>query len=182
MPDTLLAISGLRAGYGSTEILRGVDLTVGEGEIVAVLGSNGTGKSTLNRTISGVMRATQGTIRFIGAAIEQEPPKAIVARGLIHVPEGRRIFPNLTVSENLDLGAYRRARARRGINRSRVFSIFPRLAQRPRPARRNAVRRRTADARHRARVDVRAQAPDPRRAVARPVPAPGRRAVRAYQD
>jgi branched-chain amino acid transport system ATP-binding protein len=130
MSEHLLAISGLRAGYGTTEILRGIDLTVGEGEIVAVLGSNGTGKSTLNRTISAVMRASHGTIRFLGAAIEQEPPKAIVARGLIHVPEGRRIFPNLTVRENLDLGAYRRARARRNINRSRVFSIFPRLFER----------------------------------------------------
>ena len=130
MLDALLAISGLRAGYGSTEILRGVDLTVGPGEIVAVLGSNGTGKSTLNRTISGVMRASQGTIRFDGAAIERERPAVIVARGLIHVPEGRRIFPNLTVRENLDLGAYRRARARRENNRSRVFSIFPRLAER----------------------------------------------------
>jgi branched-chain amino acid transport system ATP-binding protein len=130
MPDALLAISGLRAGYGSIEILRGVDLTVGLGEIVAVLGSNGTGKSTLNRTISGVMRAWQGSIRFDGAAIERERPAVIVARGLIHVPEGRRIFPNLTVRENLDLGAYRRARPRRGTNRSRVFSIFPRLFER----------------------------------------------------
>jgi branched-chain amino acid transport system ATP-binding protein len=130
MPDALLAISGLRAGYGATEILRGVDLMVGAGEIVAVLGSNGTGKSTLNRTISGVMRASHGTIRFEGAAIERERPAVIVARGLIHVPEGRRIFPNLTVRENLDLGAYRRARARREQNRSRVFSIFPRLAER----------------------------------------------------
>ena len=130
MPDALLAISGLRAGYGSTEILRGVDLIVGPGEIVAVLGSNGTGKSTLNRTISGVMRASEGTIRFDGTAIERERPAVIVARGLIHVPEGRRIFPNLTVRENLDLGAYRRARARRETNRSRVFSIFPRLAER----------------------------------------------------
>ena len=130
MPDALLAISGLHAGYGATEILRGVDLTVGPGEIVAVLGSNGTGKSTLNRTISGVMRASEGTIRFDGTAIERERPAVIVARGLIHVPEGRRIFPNLTVRENLDLGAYRRARARRETNRSRVFSIFPRLAER----------------------------------------------------
>src|SRR6476619_2501854 len=130
MAESLLAISDLRAGYGATEILRGIDLTVGESEVVAVLGSNGTGKSTLNRTISGVMRATHGTIRFLDAAIEQEPPKVIVARGLIHVPEGRRIFPNLTVRDNLDLGAYRRAGAHRGQNRSRVFSIFPRLAER----------------------------------------------------
>jgi branched-chain amino acid transport system ATP-binding protein len=125
-----LAVRGLCAGYGATEILRGVDLTVGHGEIVAVLGSNGAGKSTLNRTISGVVRPWRGSIRFGDAAIEREQPKAIVARGLIHVPEGRRIFPNMTVSENLDLGAYRRARARRSINRNRVFAIFPRLAER----------------------------------------------------
>ena len=129
MPE-LLAINGLRAGYGPTEILRGVDLIVGEAEIVAVLGSNGTGKSTLNRTISGVLRASHGNIQFQGASITNDSPAKIVARGLIHVPEGRRIFPNLTVRENLDLGAYRRARARRQPNRERVFSIFPRLAER----------------------------------------------------
>ena len=130
MPEPLLAISGLHAGYGETEILRGVGLTVAPGEIVAVLGSNGAGKSTLNRTISGVMRAARGTIRFAEAAIERERPSAIVARGLIHVPEGRRIFPNMTVRENLDLGAYRRGRARRSDNMSKVFAIFPRLAER----------------------------------------------------
>jgi branched-chain amino acid transport system ATP-binding protein len=132
MPDALLAIRGLHAGYGTTEVLRGVDLTVDHGEIVAVLGSNGAGKSTLNRTISGVMRAWNGTIHFQDRAIERERPSVIVAHGLIHVPEGRRIFPNMTVRENLDLGAYRRARARRKTNRSRVFSIFPRLAERQR--------------------------------------------------
>jgi branched-chain amino acid transport system ATP-binding protein len=92
MAEPVLALSGVHAGYGATEILRGVDLTVGQGEIVAVLGSNGAGKSTLNRTISGVMRAWRGAIRFEDAAIERERPAAIVARGLIHVPEGRRIF------------------------------------------------------------------------------------------
>ena len=141
MADALLAISGLHAGYGTTEVLRGVDLTVDQGEIVAVLGSNGAGKSTLNRTISGVLRAWNGTIKFQDTAIEHERPSVIVAHGLIHVPEGRRIFPNMTVRENLDLGAYRRARARRKTNRSRVFSIFPRLGRTPAPARRNAVRR-----------------------------------------
>jgi branched-chain amino acid transport system ATP-binding protein len=130
MPEPVLAVSGLYAGYGTTEILRGVDLTVGHGEIVAVLGSNGAGKSTLNRTISGVMRPWRGTIRFVDAAIERERPAAIVARGLIHVPEGRCIFPNMTVRENLDLGAYRRGRARREQNRSQVSAIFPRLAER----------------------------------------------------
>jgi branched-chain amino acid transport system ATP-binding protein len=130
MLEPILAVSGLRAGYGATEILRGVDLVVGHGEIVAVLGANGAGKSTLNRAISGVVRPWDGAIRFADAAIERERPAAIVARGLIQVPEGRRIFPNLTVRENLDLGAYRRGRARRAQNRARVLSIFPRLAER----------------------------------------------------
>jgi branched-chain amino acid transport system ATP-binding protein len=130
MAEPLLAIAALHAGYGDTEVLRGVDLDVGAGEIVAVLGSNGVGKSTLNRTISGVVRARGGTVRFDGSSIAHERPAAIVARGLIHVPEGRRIFPNLSVRENLDLGSYRRAAARRAENRDRVYAIFPRLAQR----------------------------------------------------
>ena len=127
----LLAIDGLHAGYGATEILRGIDLAVNDGEIVAVLGSNGAGKSTLNQAISGVLRPWRGAIRFAGAAIERARPSAIVAHGLIHVPEGRRIFPNMTVAENLDLGCYRRARPRREQNRERVYGIFPRLAERP---------------------------------------------------
>src|SRR5580692_7057661 len=128
--EPLLAVESLHTGYGSTEILRGIDLAVLPGEIVTVLGANGVGKSTLSRTISGVMRSWRGTIRFKTNAIERERPADIVARGLIHVPEGRRIFPNMTVRENLDMGAYRRGRARRGDNRARVFSIFPRLAER----------------------------------------------------
>jgi len=107
-----------------------VDLTVRQGEIVAVLGANGAGKSTLNQAISGLVRPWSGAIRFADAAIERERPAAIVAHGLIHVPEGRRIFPNMTVRENLDLGAYRRGRACREPNRTKVFSIFPRLAER----------------------------------------------------
>jgi len=130
MPEPILAVSGLHAGYGTTEILRGVDLTVRQGEIVAVLGANGAGKSTLNQAISGLVRPWSGAIRFADTAIERERPAAIVAHGLIHVPEGRRIFPNMTVRENLDLGAYRRGRACREPNRTKVFSIFPRLAER----------------------------------------------------
>src|SRR5579864_3136205 len=130
MAEPLLAVSGLAAGYGATEVLRDIDLAVAPGEIVAILGANGAGKSTLNRVISGVLRATRGKIHFAGSAIEGEPPAAIVQRGLIHVPEGRCIFPDLTVAENLDLGGYRRARARRHRNRERVFAIFPRLAER----------------------------------------------------
>ena len=130
MTTPLLAIEGLRAGYGETEVLRGIDLTVNAGEIVTVLGSNGVGKSTLNRTLSGILRPQAGVIRFDGASIERETCAAIVARGLIHVPEGRRVFPNLTVRENLDLGSYGRARERRAENRERVFEIFPRLRER----------------------------------------------------
>jgi branched-chain amino acid transport system ATP-binding protein len=131
MPERpLLEVGNLVAGYGAADVLRGIDLMVGAGEIVAVLGANGAGKSTLNRTISGVVRARAGTIRFDGAAIEREAPAAIVARGLVQVPEGRRIFPNLSVRDNLDLGSYRRARARRAVNRDRVFAIFPRLRDR----------------------------------------------------
>jgi branched-chain amino acid transport system ATP-binding protein len=126
----LLAVDGLHAGYGATEILRGVSLAVNEGEIVAVLGSNGAGKSTLNRAISGVLRPWHGQIRFSGEPIERARASTIVSHGLIHVPEGRRIFPNMSVRENLDLGCYRRARQRRTENCERVFSIFPRLAER----------------------------------------------------
>jgi branched-chain amino acid transport system ATP-binding protein len=130
MSDPLLQIAGLHAGYGDIEILRGIDLTLAAGEIVAVLGANGAGKSTLNRAISGVLRPGAGSIRFDGAAIEHDAASAIVARGLVHVPEGRRIFPNLSVRDNLDLGSYRRGRARRAANRERVYGIFPRLRER----------------------------------------------------
>jgi branched-chain amino acid transport system ATP-binding protein len=128
--SALLEVEGLRAGYGETEVLRGIDFDVRDGEIVAVLGSNGVGKSTLNRTLSGILRARAGAIRFDGAEVTGERPPRIVARGLIHVPEGRRIFPNMSVGENLDLGSYRRARARRAENRERVLTTFPRLRER----------------------------------------------------
>ena len=128
--EALLDVRDLHAGYGETEVLRGVDLTIAPGEIVAVLGSNGVGKSTLNRALSGIVCARAGAIKFEGHDVAHEKPQAIVARGLIHVPEGRRVFPNLTVRENLDLGSYRRGAQRRAQNRDRVFSIFPRLRER----------------------------------------------------
>src|SRR5664279_6614251 len=123
--EALLHVRGLHAGYGEIEILRGIDLVVGAGDIVAVLGSNGAGKSTLNLAISGVVPARQGSIEFDGHSIQNASPAEIVAAGLVHVPEGRRIFPNMSVAENLDLGSYRRASARRAANRERIFSIFP---------------------------------------------------------
>jgi len=128
--NPVLDVRGLHAGYGETEVLRGLDLFVAPGEVVAVLGSNGVGKSTLNRTISGILRARSGSIGFDGANIEHADSSEIVGRGLIHVPEGRRIFPNLSVRENLDLGSYRRAAGNRAQNRERVFAIFPRLKER----------------------------------------------------
>ncbi|BCM85685.1 ABC transporter ATP-binding protein [Methylobacterium indicum] len=126
----MLEISGLRAGYGATEVLRGLDLSVQPGEIVAVLGANGVGKTTLNKVLSGVVSARTGTIRFDGQAITNASAAAIVEAGLIHVPEGRKIFPNLSVRENLVLGSYRRGRARRAQNIERVFATFPRLRER----------------------------------------------------
>jgi branched-chain amino acid transport system ATP-binding protein len=126
----MLEVRALRAGYGAIEVLRGVDLTVAAGEIVALLGSNGAGKSTLNNNISGLYRPFGGTIRFDGADIAGAPSMRIVEAGLVQVPEGRRVFPNLSVRENLELGSYRRGRAARANNIDHVLSIFPRLGER----------------------------------------------------
>lgn len=126
----MLEVRDLHAGYGAVEVLRGVDIHVAAGEIVAVLGSNGVGKSTLNHNISGIYRPFAGTVRFEGADITGAPSQAIVAAGLIQVPEGRRVFPNMTVRENLELGSYRRARARRDQNIDLVVGTFPRLKER----------------------------------------------------
>ncbi|MFZ9314628.1 MAG: ABC transporter ATP-binding protein [Burkholderiaceae bacterium] len=126
----MLEIRGLRAGYGSIEILRGVDIDVAQGEIVAVLGSNGVGKSTLNNNISGLFKPFAGSIRFKDEDITGLNSSDIVRRGLIHVPEGRRIFPNMTVRENLELGGYLRGRERRAENLEKTVAIFPRLSER----------------------------------------------------
>jgi len=126
----MLEIAGLRAGYGQVEVLRGVDFEARQGEIVALLGANGAGKSTMNNNISGVYRPFGGSIRFDGQDIAGRKPSEIVAAGLIQVPEGRRVFPNLSVRETLELGSYRRARAARAANLDRVVAIFPRLKER----------------------------------------------------
>jgi branched-chain amino acid transport system ATP-binding protein len=126
----LLDIRALRGGYGRVEVLHGVDLTVGRGEIVALLGSNGAGKSTLNNTLCGIMRAWGGQVRFEGQDLTHAHYRDIVKAGLIQVPEGRKVFPNLTVRENLELGSYTRGRERRAQNLERAFAIFPRLKER----------------------------------------------------
>jgi branched-chain amino acid transport system ATP-binding protein len=132
MPDALLSVRNLVAGYGPADVLRGIDLDVGFGEIVAVLGSNGVGKTTLNMTLSGILPPRSGAIVLEGHRIDSWSSGAIVEAGLIHVPEGRRIFPEMSVLENLELGAYRRGRPERRSNLERVYEIFPRLRERRR--------------------------------------------------
>jgi len=127
---TMLEVEGLMAGYGALPVLRGIDFAIGAGEIVTVLGSNGAGKTTLNSVLSGLLKPTAGAIRFAETEIAGAAPRLIVALGLIHVPEGRRIFPNLTVRENLEMGSYRRGRAHRARNLDRIGAIFPRLRER----------------------------------------------------
>lgn len=129
MADALLAVSDVVAGYG-VPILRGVSIDVAPGEIVAVLGANGVGKTTLNKALSGLVKVDAGRVRFDGADITNLSPPAIVARGLIHVPEGRKIFPNMAVEENLVLGSYARAKPNRTANLARVYETFPRLKER----------------------------------------------------
>ncbi|MCU4179618.1 ABC transporter ATP-binding protein [Bosea sp. BH3] len=126
----MLEVKGLVAGYGGTEVLRGIDLSVGAGEIVAVLGANGVGKTTLNRALSGLIKPRAGSIRFEETEIGGLKPAAIVSAGLIHVPEGRRIFPNMSVRDNLVLGSYRRGKPGRQANLERIFTLFPRLRER----------------------------------------------------
>ena len=126
----MLEVRGLRGGYGRIEVLRGIDVAVRPSEVVALLGSNGAGKTTLNKTLSGLLPAFSGTIRFADRELTGARYTEIVAAGLVHVPEGRRVFPNLSVLENLELGSYRRARAKRAANLERVYGIFPRLKER----------------------------------------------------
>lgn len=128
----LLEVRALRAGYGAVEVLRGIDLHVGEGEAVALLGSNGAGKSTLNNVMSGIYAPWAGRVGFDGADLTGAHYRDVVKAGLIQVPEGRRVFPNLTVLENLELGAYTRGRERRAGNIEKAFDLFPRLRERSR--------------------------------------------------
>ena len=121
----------MSAGYGSVRAVSNVSITVGEGEAVGLLGANGAGKSTTLRAISGLVRPTSGTITFRGKNIDSLPAYKITELGIAHVPEGRQVFPELTVKENLEIGAYiPKARAARTQTLDLVFAIFPVLAER----------------------------------------------------
>jgi branched-chain amino acid transport system ATP-binding protein len=130
---SLLALEDVHVQYGGIRALKGISLSVEEGQIVTLVGANGAGKSTTLRAISGLLRPNPGTIRFAGRSIVGVPPHRIVGLGVSHVPEGRIVFANLSVADNLELGAYLR-RDRKGIeeDRKRVFALFPRLEERAR--------------------------------------------------
>ena len=127
----MLALSGVSASYGSVPAVGSVSIDVGEGEAVGLLGANGAGKSTTLRAISGLVRLTSGTITFMGTNITSMRPYKVTDLGIAHVPEGRQVFPEMTVQENLEIGAYvPRAKADRSRTLELVFSIFPVLAER----------------------------------------------------
>ena len=131
MPEPLLEITRLQSGYGDVQVLWDVSLAVEEGELACIVGSNGAGKTTLLRTISGLIRPISGGVKFAGKEIGGLSADAVLAQGVVHVPEGRRLFKGLSVRDNLLLGAYLR-RDRDGIQRDLdfVFDLFPILKER----------------------------------------------------
>jgi branched-chain amino acid transport system ATP-binding protein len=128
----VLKVSGLKVRYGNREALHGIDLEVGTGEIVTLVGSNGAGKTTTLKAISGILRATGGQVEFGGERIDRLSPHAIIARGVVHVPEGRLLFADMTVMEHLELGALRAPSGKAGYARRLdwVFELFPVLKER----------------------------------------------------
>ena len=122
----MLEVKKLAAGYGRTQILWDIDLTIGKNEIVALVGPNGSGKTTLLRAITGMIQVKSGEVNFLGENIKGRSIEEIVSRGIAHVPEGRRLFPGLTVRENLELGAWRT----RDTSVDHVVDLFPRLGER----------------------------------------------------
>ncbi|MCM2292424.1 ABC transporter ATP-binding protein [Allorhizobium sp. BGMRC 0089] len=126
----MLEVSGLRTGYGQMEVLRGVSLSISKGETVALLGANGVGKTTFNAVVSGLLKPWSGDIHIDGRPLAFGGTKAAIDAGIVLVPEGRHIFPNLSVRDNLWLGGYRRGRANRARNLDHVLATFPRLRER----------------------------------------------------
>ncbi|HEV2907626.1 MAG TPA: ABC transporter ATP-binding protein [Candidatus Eremiobacteraceae bacterium] len=131
MSGALLDVRGLRAGYGSVEVLRGIDLRLEQGRVATIIGANGAGKTTTLLAISGILKPTAGTIEFDGGEIGGRPPHEIVSRGLVHVPEGRLILAQMSVRENLAVGAWtRRDRAGVAADIDSMFARFPILYER----------------------------------------------------
>jgi branched-chain amino acid transport system ATP-binding protein len=126
---TLLSVDDVEVRYGAIAALKGITFTVGEGEIVALLGANGAGKTTTQKTVSGMMRPAAGSITFDGKRIDGIPAHTLINLGICHVPEGRHVFPRMTVAENLDMGAYRFKTIDRA-DLDRVIELFPRLGER----------------------------------------------------
>ena len=127
---SLLEIKGLEVRYGGIRAVKGIDLAVGEGELVCLIGANGAGKTSTLKAICGLLPVASGTVSYAGKAITGEPSFRLVREGLVLVPEGRGIFPKLTVNENLTMGAYLHNDAQVEQDRARVFDLFPRLKER----------------------------------------------------
>ena len=127
----LLEVRDLHVAYGAIEAVKGISFGVEAGQVVALIGSNGAGKTTTLRTISGLLRPTSGEVRFEGEVLNDVPAHRIVGRGVAHSPEGRRVFPRLSVADNLDMGAFSRDnRAESAADLQKVFTLFPLLAER----------------------------------------------------
>jgi branched-chain amino acid transport system ATP-binding protein len=126
----MLTLNDVQAGYGRTTILHGIDVEVRQGEVVTIVGANGAGKTTTLRSIAGLVRPTAGSIRFEGEEIGRLPPHEVVARGITLIPEGRQLFPFMSVRDNLRMGAYTpQARARMGATMDEVMDLFPRVRE-----------------------------------------------------
>jgi len=129
MPETMLEVDDIEVRYGAIRALKGVTFSVGEGEVVALLGANGAGKTTTQKTVSGMLRPSLGQIRYEGRRIDGIPAHELIRLGICHVPEGRHVFPRMSVAENLEMGAFRFKRADHEVL-DWVLELFPRLRER----------------------------------------------------
>ena len=129
MPEPMLEVDDIEVRYGAIKALKGVSFTVGEGEVVALLGANGAGKTTTQKTVSGMLRPSLGQIRYQGRRIDGIPAHELIRLGICHVPEGRHVFPRMTVAENLEMGAFRFKRPDQQVL-NHVLELFPRLQER----------------------------------------------------
>ena len=155
MSDVALELQNIESGYGEVQVLWGISLKARAGKLTTIIGANGAGKTTALRTTMGSVRPWRGRVVLNGEDVTKLPPHAKAGRGLVLVPEGRQLFPDMSVAENLEMGAYsRRARPRQKQNLERVYQAFPRLQERSQAEVLDALRRRTADGRPRPRTDA----------------------------